>query len=126
MRKRDWWESFTQDLRYVLRSLKRSPTFVISATLTLALGLGANVALFSFSIACTCRRPRRGVAARGSGQRLYSASAILDRNASDLRSFSAGLDGASPRPLPDEDTFAGYRSRSTRPWKRRRRPRRAR
>ena len=38
MRKREWVESFMQDLRYVLRSLRRSPTFVISATLTLRAG----------------------------------------------------------------------------------------
>ena len=31
MRRREWAESFMQDLRYVLRSLQRSPTFVVSA-----------------------------------------------------------------------------------------------
>ncbi len=46
-RRAAWWEGVMQDLHYVLRSLRRSPTFVISATLTLALGLGANGALFS-------------------------------------------------------------------------------
>jgi predicted permease len=70
MRKREWWESFTQDLRYVLRSLKRSPTFVISATLTLALGLGANGALFSVLDTLYLRSPA-GIPAPNNLHRVY-------------------------------------------------------
>ncbi len=70
MRKREWVESFTQDLRYVLRSLRRSPTFVISATLTLALGLGANAALFSILDRLYLQAPP-GVTAPDQLRRLY-------------------------------------------------------
>jgi len=40
-------ESFTRDLRYSLRTLRRTPGFTIIAIAVMALGIGANVALFT-------------------------------------------------------------------------------
>lgn len=46
-RRRDYMSELRQDLAYGLRTLRRAPTFTLTAILTIALGVGANTAIFS-------------------------------------------------------------------------------
>jgi putative ABC transport system permease protein len=43
----NWLESLARDLRFSLRTLRRTPGFTIVAILVMALGIGANVGLFT-------------------------------------------------------------------------------
>jgi predicted permease len=43
----NWLESLARDLRFSVRTLRRTPGFTLIAILVMALGIGANVALFT-------------------------------------------------------------------------------
>ena len=113
MHKREWVESFVQDFRYVLRSLRRSPTFALSAVLTLVLGLGANAALFSILDRLYLEAPA-GVTAPKRIVRLYSEY-TNSRNVHRVLSVLSPPDWmAVEAALPAGDAIAGYRSQTTR------------
>jgi putative ABC transport system permease protein len=45
-RRTEWWNAFTQDLRYAIRGLRLKPGFAVAVILTLGLGIGANTTMF--------------------------------------------------------------------------------
>lgn len=72
-RRAEWWECVAQDLRYVVRSLRRSPMFTATVVVTLALGLGANAAVFSL-LDQLYMQPPAGVAAASQVHRVYQTA----------------------------------------------------
>jgi putative ABC transport system permease protein len=76
---RDMWifpslESFRQDIRYALRTLRKSPAFTAVAVFALAVGIGSNTAIFSLIDAIRVRalpypEPERLVQLWGNVQR---------------------------------------------------------
>ena len=71
-------ESIWQDVRYALRTLRKSPAFAAAAVLTLALGIGATTAIFSLLDAVVLRslpvsRPEELVLVGGSQYPVFQA-----------------------------------------------------
>src|SRR5947207_2445132 len=42
-----WIDEVIRDIRYVCRSLRKTPVFALTVVLTLAIGIGGNTAIFS-------------------------------------------------------------------------------
>ena len=82
----DWLESLMQDLRFVVRSLKREPGFITFVVLTLALGIGANATMFGVVDRLLLRGPehvrdpgrvvRLYITDRPPGMQEYTSSAL--------------------------------------------------
>jgi predicted permease len=117
---RRWLDEFVQDVRYALRSLRKSPAFTTIAVLTIALGIGANTAMFSVVNAAILRpldypQPEqlRFLTAGSSGGEQGSLSpaeywelAAIDRSFSVIGAFVTGEANLSAGDRPRRATRA--------------------
>ena len=108
-------ESLRQDLRYGLRTLLKSPAFVLVSVLSLALGIGANTTIFSVINAVVLRPlpytdPDRlvtvyeTVPARGQLRGWASTANFLDWERQNLVFDQMELTTGGPHPV----TLSGY------------------
>jgi predicted permease len=117
---RRWLDEFVQDVRYALRTLRKSPAFTTIAVLTIALGIGANTAMFSVVNAAILRpldypQPEqlRFLTAGSSGGEQGSLSpaeywelAAIDRSFSVIGAFVTGEANLSAGDRPRRATRA--------------------
>ena len=97
-------EDLAQDLRYGLRTLRKSPGFTVVAAITLALGIGANTAMFNLIDAVILkdlpvRQPEELVLLSGHGSEFPEPAKWSYRGFTLLREYdqvSAGLAAYTP------------------------------
>ena len=98
-------EQFVQDVRYAVRTMRRSPGFAFTAILSLAMGIGVNAAMFSLADALLFRP----LAIRAPGDVAVVRSTSPDRafdgvsypDFKDFRDKSQSFDGADRSPPRD-------------------------
>jgi hypothetical protein len=121
-------DTLLADVRYALRSLRKTPGFTVAALLTLALGIGANTAIFSLVNGALLRslpfaRPESLVVLWGNVQRTMlerRGASYLDyvdwrahsTSVEDMAAYWDGMatlaEGDQPERVRSEIVSAGY------------------
>jgi putative ABC transport system permease protein len=130
---RDMWtfhplETLSQDIRYALRTLRRSPGFTLVAIFALAVGIGSNTAIFSMLDAARTRAlpyrdpgqlvqlwgnvQRARVERRGTSYPDFRDWRTRARSFDDMAAFASQLltlnDGDEPERISSESVSAPY------------------